>query len=43
MMKKVTGVEFDPTRSDDRHASMRMFHVREGIDEITGFNALCTK
>jgi len=23
------------------HASMRMFHVREGIDEITGFNALC--
>jgi len=41
MMEKVTGVEFDPTRSDDKHASMRMFHVREGIDEITGFNALC--
>ena len=41
MMKEVTGVKFDPTRSDDMHASMRMFHVREGIDEITGFNALC--
>ena len=43
MMKEVTGVEFDPTRSDDRHTSMRMFHVREGIDGITGFNALCIR